>query len=151
MAPSFFSLIAKGLRAYPESLGLEMVRKHLAFQPLWAFEARLKERDGLLWRQQALVEGAQNLLGVLAGVNHLYYSTFQFKRMGDFISQMEHKPRQLYERLTAMLSGSEAASVIFHELVEEVADLAERRMPDVDLTTVRRQLARVERSWQISA
>ena len=132
---------------YPPALGLAMVKKHLAFQPLWLISERLKVRDGLLWKQHALVEGGQNMLGVLAGVNGLYYSTFQFKRMGDFIQQMQCKPDQLYERITAMFEEPEQAIEIYQGLVSDVVEIVEARLPEVDTAAIRGRLGRTEQEW----
>src|SRR5579884_1282842 len=70
---------------YPNALAEAMVEHYLRFFPLWYVQERLALRDATLWEHHILVESAQNILGVLAGLNRLYYSTFQFKRMRSFV------------------------------------------------------------------
>jgi hypothetical protein len=136
-------------RTYPEGLARAMVKRYLAFQPLWALEDRLKVRDTLLWRQQALVEGAQNILGVLAGLNHLYYTTFQFKRMGAFIDSMALKPVDLEARLTRMLSDADVGLAVYKGLVSELVALVEGNLPEADTAGARRGLAREDQKWEM--
>ena len=136
-------------RTYPEALAQAMVKRYLNFQPLWAIQERLKVRDTLLWRQQILVEGAQNVLGVLAGLNHLYYTTFQFKRMGHFIDSMKIKPADLEAKLTRMLSDADRGPQIFKGIVADVVELIETHMPEADTSGARRGLAREDQKWTL--
>lgn len=135
---------------YPRALQKAMVEKHLSFQALWALEARLSSRDALLWRRQALIEGAQNLLGVLAGLNCLYYSTFQFKRMGDFIDQLVIRPNDLENRLTRMFTDAPGSVREFRSLVAETVRHVEDALPDIDTSRVRAQLEREEYRWKVA-
>ncbi|HEY9735577.1 MAG TPA: hypothetical protein V6D06_04815, partial [Trichocoleus sp.] len=68
--------------SYPDALAQAMVKRYLQFVPIWGMQDKLGKRDAVLWYHQILVESAQNLLGVLSGLNRLYFTTFQFKRMG---------------------------------------------------------------------
>jgi hypothetical protein len=80
---------------------------------------------------------------VLAGLNRLYYSTFQFKRMRRFVAAMGIAPAALADRIEAMLVAEPAAAIAALErLVGEVVDLVERHMPEADTAAVRRALAR---------
>lgn len=133
--------------AYPESLRIAMVHRFMNFQPLWAIEDRMSVRDAELWRMQALVDGSFNLLGVLAGLNRLYFSSFQFKRMGAFIYQMEFAPRGLVSRLATVFKGEPNASGVFRELVAETVALVEQQMPEVDTTVVHSRLNRTVHRW----
>jgi hypothetical protein len=67
--------------AYPDALARAMVAHYLRLFPLWYIEPTLPARDATVWVQQMLVEGAQHVLGILAGLNRKYYSPFQFKQM----------------------------------------------------------------------
>ncbi|MBD0345643.1 MAG: nucleotidyltransferase domain-containing protein, partial [Coleofasciculus sp. Co-bin14] len=73
---------------YPEGLAQAMVEYYLKFPAVWGMQEKLAKRDTTLWYHQMLVQSAQNLLGVLSGLNRLYYSTFQLKRMSRLIEQM---------------------------------------------------------------
>ncbi|MBI1334774.1 MAG: hypothetical protein GC165_18050 [Armatimonadetes bacterium] len=132
---------------YPDALQVAMVDKYFTIQPWWAIEARLAVRDAELWRAQALVEGAQNLIGTLAGVNRLYFSTFQFKRMSDFLSQMQEKPANLADRLTLVFEGGQGAAAELRDLTAETLAIVERVVPTANTASVRRALARKEKRW----
>jgi hypothetical protein len=87
---------------YPDTLAQAMIEKHLNFFPIWSVQERLTVRDTTLFQHQIRLEAGQNLLGVLAGLNRSYYSTFQFKRMKQFIAQMTLAPENLYMRLESI-------------------------------------------------
>lgn len=132
---------------YPEALRTAMINRFMNFQPLWAIEERMSVRDAELWRMQALVEGSYNLLGVLAGLNSLYYSSFQFKRMGAFTGEMSLRPKDLAIRLGRVYRGELNASKTFRELVAETVALIEKHMPEVDTSTAHARLNRQVHRW----
>lgn len=132
---------------YPEELAAAMVREYLSFPPLWLLESRLESRDAQLWTQESLVQGVQNLLGVLAGLNRLYYSTFQFKRMAKFVDAMAIRPPDLYYRI-GRIFDSDSPLVRYKSLVEDTVGLVEVHMPEVDLGAVRASLRGRERPWE---
>jgi hypothetical protein len=134
--------------AYPPELGRAMVVAHLSFFPLWAVQPRMTDRDAVLWRYQALVEAGENLLGVLAGLNGLYYSTFQFKRLGRFCERMRHAPPDLSRRLDGLFGPDpDATAVELEALVAETLALVEALLPEVDTSAARRSLGRRARPW----
>jgi predicted nucleotidyltransferase len=128
---------------YPDALARKMVEKHLNFFPLWAVREHLAARDTTLFQHQIRLEAGQNLLGVLAGLNRLYYSTFQFKRMKQFITQMNIAPENLYVRLESLfhIEPLVAANQI-KELVAETVELVELHLPEIDTSKVRKSLER---------
>jgi hypothetical protein len=129
------------LADYPDALAHAMVVRHLRFFPLWGLEGRLEARDATIWRFQALTEAAFNLLGVLAGLNRLYFTSFQFKRMRAFVDQMGVAPVNLASRIERLFApGDSAAALELERLVTETVDLVEREMPDVDTSRVRARL-----------
>lgn len=102
-----------------------------------------------LWYYQILVESAQNLLGVLSGLNRLYYSTFQFKRMGKFIEQMSIAPTNLASRLESLFRAEPyVAANQIEQLVQETLDLVDTYMPQVDTSSVRRKVEWRQQPWQ---
>lgn len=128
---------------YPDGLASAVVRHHLRFFPLWYVGDRLARADALLWHYQARVEVLQNVLGVLAGINRLYYSTFQFKRMRRFIASMQHAPTDLAARVEHILTSDPAtAGVALESLVADTLDIVEHEMPDIDTAQARRYLSR---------
>ena len=118
---------------YPDELAQKMVEHYLKFFAIWGMQEKFARRDTTLWYYQILVESAQNLLGVLAGLNHLYYSTFQFKRMSRFIAQMEIAPENLADRLERLFYQAQPVAVNQLEaLVRETVELVEIHIPQVD-------------------
>lgn len=139
------------IREYPDALARAVVEKHLAFFPVWYMQFYLAPRDASLWIVQSIVDAAHNILAVLAGINRLYYSAFQFKRMKKFISKLSVRPERLYERIELALYAPlpEAAGVL-ESLVQDVVSLVEHYMPEVDTSTVRRRLGGRSKPWTMS-
>lgn len=137
---------------YPHELAQAMVEHHLQFFPLWLAAERWKSRDATIFYHQMLVETSLNLLGVLAGLNHLYYSTFQFKRLHRFVSKMHLAPKRLADRLDAlfMLDPIDAGNAL-ESLVDEMLGLVERHMPTVDTTSARRHIGVRQHPWSPTA
>jgi hypothetical protein len=122
------------LAAYPEPFREEMIRRHWNFFPLWHYEEAMALRDSELWRLDALLDGAFNLLGVLAGLNRLYFARFEFKRMRQFAAKLELAPPNLIDRLEELfrLPAAEAAQS-FSQLVEETRQLVASELPELEL------------------
>lgn len=136
---------------YPDRLAQMMVEKHLQFFALWGMQEKLARRDTTLWYYQILVESAQNLLGVLSGLNHLYYSTYQFKRMSRLIEQMKIVPENLATRLEELFHQPPSIAVLQLEaLVQETIQLVEIYMPQVNTTSAKRKLGWRQQPWAIS-
>jgi hypothetical protein len=136
------------IAAYPDGLRRAMVEKHLQFFPVWSYQRALETRDAVLWQHQILTEAAFNLLGVLAGLNRLYFTTFQFKKMRRFLDKMAMRPDRLDERLEGLFvqAPAEAASSL-EVLVREVVELVERELPDVDTGAAKKRLGQRRPSW----
>jgi hypothetical protein len=134
---------------YSPALAHKMVEKHLNFFPIWALQEHLAARDTTLFQHQIRLEAGQNLLGVLAGLNRLYYSTFQFKRMKQFIAQMNIVPENLYLRLEHIYHQEPLATANqLKELVSETVELVELHMPEIDTSKVRRCLRLASQSLE---
>lgn len=137
---------------YPTPLAQAMVEKHLDFFPLWSMSRGLTYRDADLWMHQVLVETLHNILGVLSGLNHLYYSPFQFKHMDAFISQMAIAPPDLSSRLKHLLRIQPVDFIPqLRELVSETVALVELHLPAVNTSKARQQLSKCERPWTIQS
>jgi hypothetical protein len=136
---------------YPDGLAQRMVEHYLKFFAIWGMQEKLARRDTTLWYHQVLVESAQNILGVLSGLNHLYYTPFQFKRMSRFIAQMKIAPEYLANRLEGLFHH--AVPVAVNELkvlVQETVDLVEIHLPQVDTSSVKQKLGWKQQPWQLS-
>ena len=87
------------IRDYPDGLARAMVERWLKFFPVWYVQDALDARDATVWHFQIRTETAYNLIGILAGLNRQYFTTFQFKKMRRFLDQMPIKPERLADRL----------------------------------------------------
>ncbi len=139
------------IRAYPEGLARAMVEKRLAIFPVWYVQDALDGRDATLWHFQIRVETAYALLGILAGLNRLYFTTFQLKKMRRFVEQMQVKPERLAERVEDLFQQTPAtAAKSLEALTGEVLALVAREMPDVDIARTQRRVGGRRPRWEYS-
>jgi len=135
--------------SYPDGLGPAMVERYWRFFPLWHVQDRLASRDAALWRQQALVESALNLLGTLAGLNRMWFSTFQFKQLHAFVDKLTVAPPRLAERLESLFTAPPGDAIATLEaLVLETQDLLRAHMPEVEADLPRGPGTR-DRPWRV--
>jgi len=120
--------------AYPDALQRASIEHHWRFFPLWFYAPALERRDAELWRLDMLLEGAFNLLGVLAALNRVYYARFELKRLHALAAKLTLAPPDLADRLEALfrLPPREAAEEL-GRLVEETRDLVVAELPDLEL------------------
>jgi predicted nucleotidyltransferase len=122
------------VRDYPEPLRHAMVERYWSFFPLWYQSDALAARDTELWRVAILVESSFNLLGVLAGLNRLYFNRFELKRMRALTARMALAPPRLPDRLESLFRlEPDAAAEELGRLVEETRELVARELPDLEL------------------
>jgi hypothetical protein len=69
---------------------------------LWYVQQSLQARDARIWIEQELVQIALSCLGVLAGVNQVYFSPLQLKRTRRFADELRVAPADLADRLDAL-------------------------------------------------
>lgn len=130
------------IAAFPEHLGLAMAAHFLGRVTPWRAIAQLVERDASVWCRELQVEAAYRLLGALAGLNGLYFTTFQFKRMHRFAERMQLAPPGFAARLERVLHGdAKTAFAELHALEGEVIGLVGSRWPGLDLAAVRERHA----------
>lgn len=136
---------------YPDGLAQTMVEHYLKFFPVWGMYQHLSQRDTAIWYYQIMVDSTYNLIGVLAGLNRLYYSPFQFKRMQRFIDRMGIAPENFAFRLESLFIQEAAKAVEqLEDLVRETIDLVEFYMPRVDTSSVRQKLGWRQQPWTFS-
>jgi hypothetical protein len=81
-----------------------------------------------------LLEAAFNLLAVLGGLNRLYSTRFELKRMRAHVAKMELAPPRLADRLESLFRlEAEQAAAELGRLVEETRALVAREFPDLEL------------------
>jgi hypothetical protein len=136
---------------YPETLRKAMVERHMRFFPLWMTHERMASRDATLWRQQMLVESALRILAVLAGLNRVYFSSFQFKRMHAFAARLAVAPPDVANRLERLFDNPHRAGEGLEALVVETLALVERELPDLDTIRARRWVGRRPEPWDPSS
>jgi len=140
------------IRAYPDELARRMVETRLQIFPVWYVQDALDARDATLWHFQIRIETAYSLLGILAGLNRLYFTTFQFKKMRRFVDEMRIKPERFADRLEALFAQTPATAAASLEiLVREVLALVEREMPEVDIARLQRRVGGRRPRWEYAA
>lgn len=133
---------------YPEGLAHATVAHYQQIFPLWLAPERWESRDAAIFYHQALVDSSLNLLGMLAGLNRLYFSPYQFKRLRRFVAAMDLAPVDLADRLDELFTlDPAAAGAALERLVEETVALVEAHMPTVDTGPARRYLDNRHRPW----
>ncbi|MBA3275794.1 MAG: hypothetical protein H0T72_08370 [Chloroflexia bacterium] len=138
--------------AYPDGLAMATVEHYLQFFPLWLAAERWDARDATIFYHQMLVDSSLNLLGVLAGLNRLYFSTFQFKRLDRFVSEMHSKPARLAVHLNSLFALDPVdAGAELERLVDETLTLVETHMPIVNTKPSRRHVGKRHDPWTRTA
>ena len=124
---------------FPESLRRKMAEFHVNRQfAFWYIDDYWLSRDAHLWLHEVLVETSFNILGALAGVNRLYFSPFQLKRLRQFVSRMQLAPPRLADRLDQVVLAPEPEAVREAEqLFLEVLELVEEQLPGLDTSGLR--------------
>lgn len=120
--------------AFTEELQRALVRKRWKLFPWWYFQDRLRARDATAWRHEVLAQSVYALVGALAALNRIHFSTFEFKRAGAFVSRFEVAPSDLAARLERLFGADERRSTDeLERLVAETQALLAERFPDLDL------------------
>lgn len=138
------------LADYPDPLRRAMVERHLRIPPMWMADERMATRDATIFRHQMLVQSALNLLAVLSGLNRVYFSSFQFKRMRAFAAQLAIAPPDFADRLERLFDDPHRAGDGLEVLVIETLALVERELPELDTTAARRWVGRRPEPWDPS-
>lgn len=136
---------------YPDALARAMIAHHLRLFPIWYIAPSLPARDAMVWVQQILVEGAQHLLGILAGLNRRYYSEFQFKHMRAFVAGLRVAPPDLAARIDGLFAMEQSAAILALEaLVGETVALVKATMPDVDTSAADGRIGKRHPPWTLT-
>jgi Nucleotidyltransferase domain len=120
--------------AYPDDLRRAAIAHHWRFFPLWYYGDAMERRDAELWRIDMLLDGAFNLLAVLAALNRVYFARFELKRFRALVAKLVLSPPKLADRLESLfrLPAAEAAGEL-GKLVVETRELVLRELPDADV------------------
>ena len=125
------------LASFPPELGRAMAAHFMGQVTPWRAISQLVDRDASLWCRELQVQTGYRLLGALSGLNDLYYTSFQLKRMRRLASKFRLAPKDFADRLerTLMLAAPAAFSEL-HALEGEVLRLIAKRWPDLDFDAV---------------
>lgn len=132
--------LQRRLADFPEPLGRAMAAHFLGRVTPWRAIAQIVHRDATLWSRELQVQAGYRLIGALAGLNGLYFTTFQFKRDRRFTDRLGIAPPDFGRRLESALSAPVAEGFeTLHALEAGGIDLVAARWPDLDLAAVRQR------------
>src|SRR5262249_20333114 len=118
---------------------------------VWHLQKRLLVRDAPLWTRQSLVESGFALLAVLAAVNRVWFTSFQFKRQREFAAQLPIAPVDLADRLEALTRAETGVAIeVLESLVAETQSILAVQLPQFD-STLRRGPGTRETPWRLPA
>jgi hypothetical protein len=103
-----------------------------------------------LWRYQIFVENGHHLLAVLAGLNRVYFSSFQFKRTHSFAERLTLKPANFAARLESCFTQEPRPAITeLTHLIADTVTLVEQHMPAIDTSRIRARLAQHQAPWML--
>ena len=125
------------LANYPPQLGEMLVKKHLRFRPHWVLQKMGVERNEVIFLQEELLNAAQNIFGVLCGLNQLYHPG-KIKGLNYTVTKMQIAPPNVASRLPALfeVDGQTAVNQL-KQLIEETIALVETHLPHIDTAPTR--------------
>ena len=89
-------------------------------------------------------------VAMLAGVNEVFFSTFQLKHVGQLVKSFSASPPDLADRIdAALVAPMPAAAEELERLVEETMVIVERQLPEVDVSGARRRIGQRHQPWSI--
>jgi hypothetical protein len=122
------------LRDFPEPLRRLLVERHWSFLPLWYHADEIAARDAELWRIDALLDAAFNVLAVLAALNRVYFARVELKRTRSLVATFDQAPPALADRLESLFRLSpDAAAAELGRLIDETRALLAAEFPDLEL------------------
>jgi hypothetical protein len=143
IAPQRLAVWRAQVAQFPQGLADAMMRHYLNEPTPWKWFGYLLQRDAALWCRELLVDACYRLFGVLAGLNHRYYTTFQFKRLHRFASQLQLAPVNLADRVEALLVAPlPDAFKALYALDGEVLALLAAHAPHIDCSAALDRRAR---------
>ena len=112
------------------------MREHLQLDAWCWWVEMLAKRGDLPLVYSALSVAVENLLGMLMGLNRVYYPGLKWMRR--LIGDMTIKPEHFGERIQQVFQAEPlAAMAILRDLMVETYDLIDAQMPEVETTDAR--------------
>jgi hypothetical protein len=127
---------------YPDALALAMIRAHLRFRPHWVLRGMGADRGDLLLLAEEFLAIANNLFGVLCGLNRVF-SPGKMKGLGTADGPtFAVAPERFGERIAGLFAAPPHSAVEeSRRLIEETLALVERHAPAVEVAEARRHFA----------
>jgi hypothetical protein len=127
------------IKAYPDELAVKMIRSNLGFYVRGYLINQALNRGDLLAYTDGVCLMLKKLLGILAGLNKVYFSTREPRWLEVELSKMAILPDNICERLTYIIGnpGQKAVDML-DALTDEVLDLVKTHRKDIDLTRFQR-------------
>ncbi|MHC5038462.1 MAG: hypothetical protein ACYTHM_14210 [Planctomycetota bacterium] len=127
------------LAEYPEALAPKMVKAHLGFFQQGVLTHQALDRGDVLFFVDGLCQMLKKVLGILAGLNRVYFCPEEPRWVAQELDAMAIKPKDAWPRMREILEGDPAkAPALLDALLLEVMDLVEAHMPEIDLSRLRR-------------
>ena len=128
------------IKLYPDELALAMIKRHMLFFQPGVLQHQALDRGDILYYYDGLCMILKNLLGILAGLNKVYFSPAEPRWLARELEGMRIKPDRMWERIRSIFESERPEAIeILEDLTAEVLDLLEERMPEIDLTRLRRR------------
>lgn len=126
------------LRAYPEELARRMVKENLRFYVRGCLLNQGFNRDDLLFYNDGLCLMFKKILGILAGINRVYFSIEEPRWISYEVEQMAIRPKDTWDRMKrALLNPGPQAVEILEGLINDVMGLVEQHMPEMNIAEIR--------------
>ena len=128
------------LSEYPEGLARKMVTENIRFYVKGCLLNQGWKRDDFLFYYDGLCGMFKKLLGVLAGVNRIYFCRDEPRWLESELQRMPIRPVDTWKRMKqALTSDGETADRILEQLIDEVVSIVTEHMPDIDLSKLSRR------------
>jgi hypothetical protein len=121
---------------YPRGLAVAMVTRYAQIDHFADWERFLARGQNLLLIHERFTQIERQLLLVLQALNGVYH--YKFKWLERVVGELPVAPHHLAERLRGVLKSDTAAGAgTLRQLVEDVYDLIEERLPEIDVVRLR--------------
>jgi hypothetical protein len=134
------------LSVYPEGLARKMVEANLRLYVKGCLMNQGWKRGERLFFFDGLCTMFRRILGILAGVNRVYYTFDEPRWVEQELHRMPLAPADLWSRMKrALEAGGEEADMILEQLIGETVELVREHVPEADISRLeRRESLRVD-------
>ncbi len=127
------------LSVYPKELAEKTVRRYMGFIQRGVLMHQGLERGDIIFVYDGICAMLKNILGILGGLNRLYYAPDEPRWVEVALEDMQIKPALAWERMRKIFDvGPTEGISILEEMLEEILDLIDEHAPDIDTSRLRR-------------